>query len=77
MSAEDRYRAGLRAGWNDEALGILEPELGYPDDEPYLRGVRRGRAAWRREAGDALVVDRGPISFWNEDLTVGQGGLCA
>jgi hypothetical protein len=62
MSAEDRYRAGLRAGWNDEALGILEPELGYPNDEPYLHGVRRGREAWRREAAAAMVVDRPSIT---------------
>jgi len=61
VTAEDRYRAGLRAGWIDESHGILEPESGYPDDDPYLRGVKRGRAAWRREVQGALVVDRPPI----------------
>lgn len=48
--ARSRYLAGLRAGWLDESLGIVEPEIGYPDDDPYLAGVLRGRAAWRREA---------------------------
>jgi hypothetical protein len=74
--SEKLFEAGLRAGFLDESHGILEPESGYPDG-PYLAGVRRGREAWRRESAAALVVDRLPANPWNEDLTVGQGGLCA
>ncbi|MCK9358104.1 MAG: hypothetical protein M0R22_13315 [Dehalococcoidia bacterium] len=59
--AERLYLAGLRAGWIDESLGIVEPELGYRDDGPYLAGMRRGRMAWRRESSAALVTDRPPI----------------
>lgn len=76
MSAESDFLAGVLAGIVDEAHGIIAPESGYPDG-PYLAGVRRGREVWRRERGAALVVDRGPISFWNEDLPAGPGGLCA
>lgn len=61
MTAEQKYMAGLRAGYLDESHGIIEPEQGYPMDEPYLAGVRAGREAWRRCVESALVVDRAPI----------------
>jgi hypothetical protein len=57
VSAETRYLAGLKAGWIDESLGVKEPESGYPVDEPYLHGVRRGREAWRREAKAVVEPD--------------------
>lgn len=57
MTASERYLAGLRAGWVDESMGILEPEHGYGVDDYYLAGVRKGREAWRRESTVALVVD--------------------
>jgi len=69
MTARDAYLAGLKAGWIDESLGIVEPVPPYPDDAPYLEGVRRGRAAWRREVAGALVVDRPSIaSFTDADV---------
>jgi len=61
MSARAEYLAGLRTGYLDESTGILEPAGGYPDSEPYRRGLRRGRRVWRREVESALVVDEDPI----------------
>jgi len=55
------YEAGLRAGFQDESLGILEPAEGYPDSDPYLAGVCEGRRLWRQGVGAAMVVDREPI----------------
>lgn len=62
MTARDQYLEGLDLGWSNERDGILDPaaSAGRPGS-PLTDGVRRGRAAWRREEAGALVVDRPPL----------------
>lgn len=58
-AARDQYLEGLDLGWSNERDGILDPaaSAGRPGS-PLTDGVRRGRAAWRREVAGAAVVDR-------------------
>jgi len=44
---ESTVKAGLIAGFVDEAHGIQEPEGGYRDDDLYLRAVDHGRRLYR------------------------------
>jgi hypothetical protein len=44
---ESTVKAGLVAGFVDEAHGIAEPEGGYREDDLYLRAVDHGRQIYR------------------------------
>jgi len=43
----ETIKAGLIAGFVDEAHGIQEPECGYRQDDAYLRAVDHGRRLYR------------------------------
>jgi len=62
MTPAEQYEQGLLTGIIDAATGVLEPENGYPNSDPFLEGVRRGRAAWKKLTEDALVVDAPPLN---------------
>lgn len=50
-----RYAIGYVIGAAHERAGIIDLEEGYPCDEMYRAGMRRGRADFRR-AIDSLLI---------------------
>jgi hypothetical protein len=56
MTAEEQaIKAGLIAGFVDEAHGIVEPEQGYDEDDVYRRAVEYGRRLYRMAFGSVMV----------------------
>lgn len=51
---ESTVRAGLVAGFVDEAHGIREPEGGYREDDLYLRAVDHGRRVYQMVFGEVV-----------------------
>ena len=58
MTPAERYGSGYHHGVCDEHAGITVPEAGYPDDPLWLRGMRHGRADYRRRVASLLTDSR-------------------